>query len=193
MPPAIDKTLWWTAYERTVLYLPHVALAVVLLIVFWFLAIGVARLIDRAGTARHMAADALLILSRGAKLSVQALGLVTAMGTLGINVTALVAGLGLTGFAVGFALKDIISNTLAGILILIYKPFQRQDRISVVLAPSNLEGHVVQVNLRYTTLQLPDRKILIPNANLFTNPIMVFQAPAAESAPPAGGAAAPTP
>jgi small-conductance mechanosensitive channel len=47
----------------------------------------------------------------------------------------------------------------------------------------NLEGHVVHIDLRYTTLQLPDRKILIPNANLFTNAIMVFQSPPAEAAP----------
>ncbi|HEV3415518.1 MAG TPA: mechanosensitive ion channel domain-containing protein, partial [Pirellulales bacterium] len=157
--------------------------AVVLLLVFWLVAIGVERLIQRAGEARRVASDAMFILSRAAKLSLLAVGLVTALGTLGINVTALVTGLGLTGFAVGFALKDIISNTLAGILILIYKPFQRQDRILVPSVPVNLEGHVVQVDLRYTTLQLPDRKILIPNANLFTNPIMVFQAPAAEAAP----------
>jgi small conductance mechanosensitive channel len=176
----VDETVWKAAVERAVLYVPNVATAVVLLLVFWLVATGVERLIQRAGEVRKVASDAMFILSRAAKLSLLAVGLVTALGTLGINVTALVTGLGLTGFAVGFALKDIISNTLAGILILIYKPFQRQDRILVPSVPVNLEGHVVQVDLRYTTLQLPDRKILIPNANLFTNPIMVFQAPAAE-------------
>jgi small conductance mechanosensitive channel len=178
---AIDETVWKTAAERAVLYAPQVATAIVLLIVFWIVAIGVERLIQRAGDTRKLHGDALFVLSRAAKLSLLAVGVVTALGTMGVDVTALVTGLGLTGFAVGFALKDIISNSLAGILILIYKPFQRQDRIAVVAVPSNLEGHVVHVDLRYTTLQLPDRKILIPNATLFTNPIMVFQAPPADA------------
>lgn len=184
MPFKIDEAVWRSAIERAVLYAPRVATAIVLLVVFWFVARGVERLIQRVGEARKVASDALFVLSRAAKLSLLAVGVITALGTLGVDVTAMVTGLGLTGFAVGFALKDIISNSLAGILILIYKPFQRQDRISVPGAPMNLEGHVVHIDLRYTTLQLPDRKILIPNANLFTNAIMVFQAPPAE-APPA--------
>jgi small-conductance mechanosensitive channel len=178
---AFDEAVWRAAAERGVLYAPRVATAIVLFAVFWLVARGVEGLIQRAGAARRVASDAMFVLSRGAKLALLAVGVVTALGTLGVDVTAMVTGLGLTGFAVGFALKDIISNSLAGILILIYKPFQRQDRIFVPSVPVNLEGHVVQVDLRYTTLQLPDRKILIPNANLFTNAIMVFQAPPAEA------------
>ncbi|HEY2149066.1 MAG TPA: mechanosensitive ion channel domain-containing protein [Pirellulales bacterium] len=182
----IDEKVWQSAVERVVLFVPHLATAIVLLIVFWIAARVVAGLIERFGAARKMAGDAMFVLSRAAKLSLLAVGVITALGTIGVDVTAMVAGLGLTGFAVGFALKDIISNSLAGILILIYKPFQRQDRILIPAAPVNLEGHVVHIDLRYTTLQLPDRKVLIPNANLFTNPIMVFQAP-----PPEAPAAAP--
>ena len=44
-------------------------------------------------------------------------GFVTALGSVGVDVSALVAGLGLTGFALGFALKDTISNLLSGVLI----------------------------------------------------------------------------
>ena len=55
-----------------------------------------------------------------AKLSLIVFGLVTALGTAGVNVSALVAGLGLTGFALGFAFRDVLSNLLAGVLILLY-------------------------------------------------------------------------
>ncbi len=72
-------------------------------------------------------------------------------------------------FALSFSFKDVISNALAGILILIYEPFRRQDRISVTA----LEGIVVRIDLRYTTLQTDDQQILIPNSTLFTNPIIV--------------------
>jgi len=165
------------------LFLPRAATAGLLLLVFWLVAGMVERLIQRTGEARKIAGDAMYVMSRTAKLTLICVGVVTALGTLGIDVTALVTGLGLTGFAVGIALKDIISNLLAGILILIYKPFQRNDRIMVLFTPTNLEGHVSHVDLRYTTLELPDRRILIPNSNLFTNPITVFRtaAPATEA------------
>jgi len=99
-------------------------------------------------------------------------GAVTALGTLGINVSALVAGLGLVGFALGFALMDIISNLLAWTLILIYRPFQHNDHISV----AGFEGIVTEIDLRYITLQAEGKKILIPNSKLFTNAISVLDA-----------------
>jgi small-conductance mechanosensitive channel len=82
-----------------------------------------------------------------------------------------VAGLGLTGFALGFALKDTISNLLSGILILLYQPFKIGNTIKV----SGYEGDVVSIDLRYTELNSEGNKILIPNSKLFTDPIIVLQ------------------
>lgn len=97
------------------------------------------------------------------------IGLITALGTLGVDVTAMVAGLGLTGFALGFALKDALSNLLAGILILFYRPFHCGDRIRV----SGCEGVVMDIDLRYTKLDGGDEEFLIPNSKCFTNWIAV--------------------
>jgi small-conductance mechanosensitive channel len=108
-----------------------------------------------------------------AKLALLLFGLVTALGTAGVNISALVAGLGLTGFALGFAFRDVLSNLLAGILLLLYRPFARGQRISV----TGLEGIVTHIDLRYTNLDCDGNLVLIPNSNLFTNPITVFQAP----------------
>ena len=80
-------------------------------------------------------------------------------------------GLGLTGFALGFAFRDVLSNLLAGVLILLYRPFARGDRISV----TGLEGVVTHIDLRYTNLEHEGNLMLIPNSNLFTNPITVFR------------------
>ena len=96
-------------------------------------------------------------------------GAVTALGTAGVDVAALVAGLGLTGFALGFAFKDIISNVLSGILIIVYKPFDYDDHIKV----SSFEGTVTSIDLRYTQLEADGRKIFVPNSMLFTNAITV--------------------
>lgn len=99
-------------------------------------------------------------------------GAVTAIGTVGVNVSALVAGLGLTGFALGFALKDILSNLMSGVLILLYRPFRINDRITV----TGLEGRVTEIDLRYTRLEKGDQTYLIPNSLLITNTIGLTQA-----------------
>ena len=95
------------------------------------------------------------------------------MGTLGVNIGAMVAGLGLTGFALGLALRDILSNVVSGVLVLLYRPFKRDDRITV----SGFEGTVVSVDLRYTILKTENGKVLIPNATLFTQNVLVGEAP----------------
>jgi small-conductance mechanosensitive channel len=150
--------------------LPRLGAALAILAV----AIAIGRLVtqvaQRLGRLRQVDPDLVEFLARVGRMTCVALGIVTALGTLGVHVGALVAGLGLTGFALGFALKDIISNLLAGVLILLYKPFHRGDRIEV----AGSAGVVINVDLRYTVLQgdTGDR-VLVPNASLFTNVIRV--------------------
>ena len=86
-----------------------------------------------------------------------------------VDVTALVAGLGLTGFALGFALKDLISNLLAGVLLLLYRPFQRGDHIDV----AGFSGFVREIDLRYTTLEEEEKIYLVPNSLLLSKGIKV--------------------
>jgi small-conductance mechanosensitive channel len=119
-------------------------------------------------------AGLLQLLGRTVKIAILTFGIATALGTVGVNVSALVAGLGLTGFALGFAFRDVLSNLLAGVLLLLFRPFAIGDRISV----TGLEGEVVNIDLRYTVLQQPEKIVLIPNSNLFTNPIVVDGRPA---------------
>ena len=87
------------------------------------------------------------------------------------------ASLGLTGFAVGFALKDSISNLLSGVLILIHRPFSVGDTIKV----KTFEGLVSAIDLRYTQLERDGEKILVPNSLLFTNPISIQSGSANEN------------
>lgn len=109
--------------------------------------------------------EVLTLIGSIARIALLVFGFVTAMGTLGINVSALVAGLGLTGFALGFAFRDALSNVLAGIMILMYHPFMRGDYIAII----GLEGRVIRIDLRYTTLENESKIFLIPNSILLTN------------------------
>ncbi|HLK48318.1 MAG TPA: mechanosensitive ion channel domain-containing protein [Bryobacteraceae bacterium] len=141
----------------------------VILIGFWIAAKIAEYLVCRIRRRMPHNAPLLALLGRMTKIAIVIVGFATALGTMGINVSALVAGLGLTGFALGFAFRDVLSNLLAGILLLLFRPFGINDQISV----SGLEGRVVNIDLRYTVLQQPDKTVLIPNSNLFTNPILV--------------------
>ena len=103
-------------------------------------------------------------------ISIIIFGVLTALGTLGIDTNALVAGLGLTGFALGLALRDSIANLIAGVMILIYHPFQRTDRIWV----DDQEGEVQNITLRYTELRSEGKTILIPNSIVFAKTVIVY-------------------
>lgn len=148
--------------------------SIVVFAVFWLAASIVGRILgrftDRADSARRDVIRLGVQTIRGVILVV---GLITALGTAGVNVSALVASLGLTGFALGFAFKDALSNILAGAMILFYRPFQRGERIAV----TNFEGVVTGVDFRYTTLQGDGKKYLIPNATMLSNVITVSPPP----------------
>jgi small-conductance mechanosensitive channel len=159
--------------RQAVAWAPSVGVALGLLVFFSLLArlahFAVVRLVRRRRA--HVALGELL--ASVAHVSLNALGIITALGTLGVNITGIVAGLGLTGFALGFALKDSISNLLAGVMILLYRPFEVGDRIDV----SGLAGTVVHVDLRYTELDNERERILVPNSKMLTDPIRVAKPP----------------
>jgi small-conductance mechanosensitive channel len=157
--------------DEASLWMPRVFGVVVILSIFFIVTKILKRII--ISTAEKMNLDGSLtsLLARSSSIILALFGLITALGTIGINVSALVAGLGLTGFALGFALKDTISNLLSGILILLYQPFVKGNRIKI----SGYEGVVISIDLRYTELDFEGDKILIPNSKLFTDPITVVQ------------------
>jgi small-conductance mechanosensitive channel len=81
--------------------------------------------------------------------------------------------LGIGGVAIGFAFRDVLQNLLAGILILLTRPFRIGDQIRQV----DVEGTVEDVWVRATVQRTYDnRRILIPNASLFTSQIEVITA-----------------
>jgi len=157
------------AWSQAVVWVPTVLVALGLVLLFSILSraahFAVLRVVQR--TRAHGPLGELL--AGVARISLLGLGLVTALGTLGVNIMGIVAGLGLTGFALGFALKDSIANLLAGVLILLYRPFEVGDTIDV----SGFAGKVITVNLRYTELDAGAQLLLVPNSKLLTDPIRV--------------------
>jgi small conductance mechanosensitive channel len=93
---------------------------------------------------------------------------VLALAVLGVNVSALVTSLGLTSLALGFALKDVIEQTVTGTLLLLIRPFNIGDVIEL----DGVEGVVTAVGLRTTELRTGDGvHVLIPNNKVYQSVI----------------------
>ena len=104
-----------------------------------------------------------------ARYAIITAGLITGLGTMGIDVSALIAGLGLAGFALGYACRDALSNLLAGVLIILYQPFKPGQMVTV----SGQTGEVKSIDFRYTVLDVEGKTVLVPNSAVFGSVIII--------------------
>ena len=93
-----------------------------------------------------------------------------------INVTALVAALGVGGLAISLAAQDTLSNVIAGIMIMFDQPFRVGDRIEI--QGLGTWGDVVDIGLRSTRIRTRDnRLVIIPNNSISTDQIVNYSYP----------------
>lgn len=97
------------------------------------------------------------------------LGLLVILQTIGIDLTALSILTGAVGLGIGFGLQNIASNFISGIIILFERPVRIGDRIAV----GDVEGDVVRIGARSTTVLTNDNiDIIIPNSKLITENVV---------------------
>ena len=117
-------------------------------------------------------------LYRAASVALWAVIILTAANELGINVTGIVAALGIVGLAMAFAAQDTIENIIAGIFIMVDRPFREGDRILLPKKIGSLYsswGDVTEIGLRTTRVRSTDGVLLtIPNKNLTKDTIANF-------------------
>lgn len=147
--------------------LPGVIAGLVIIAVFLVAAAAVRRIFRRV--AQRIDPEKRPLAGQTLRYAIVAVGLITGLGTMGIDVSALIAGLGLTGFALGFAFRDALSNLLAGVLIILYQPFKPGDTITV----SGYTGKIVGINFRYAVLDSEGKTVLVPNKTIFGTVIVV--------------------
>ena len=117
------------------------------------------------------------LLDKFSGAAIYATAAVLAMDILGINVMPFIAGAGVAGIAIGFAAKDTLSNLIAGVLLIIDRPFEIGDRIEVWSAPSGSAtwGDVLDIGLRATKIKTTDNiVIIIPNNEIMTRDIVNY-------------------
>jgi len=96
--------------------------------------------------------------------TVMAIGVLMALSQVGISLAPMLAGLGVAGFIVGFALQDSLGNFAAGAMILIYRPFDVDDFVEVTGA----SGLVKKMNLVSTTiLTFDNQTLVVPNSKIW--------------------------
>jgi small-conductance mechanosensitive channel len=90
-----------------------------------------------------------------------------ALQNIGIELSMLIAAFGVTGIVLSYGMKDIVANFIASILILGYKHIKINDYIKI----KDWEGKVIDINLRYTTLEHQNMIIYVPNIVLYTSTV----------------------
>jgi small-conductance mechanosensitive channel len=152
--------------ESAIRIVPRVLAALLVLGLFWALAYGLRALLRMLLTRMVANRTVESLVKQTTFYAVWTLGLIVAVDALGFQPQTVVTGLGLTGLALGFALKDIISNFVSGLLILALRPFHLGDQIVV----GETEGTVERIELRATAIRTYDgRLVLVPNAEVFTS------------------------
>ncbi|HSB08240.1 MAG TPA: mechanosensitive ion channel domain-containing protein [Blastocatellia bacterium] len=137
----------------------------------------VSRLSKRWLTAvlnRSRIRDDLLLKSfflRSIALTIAAATALAALANLGVEVISIVAGLGVTGLILGFALRDTLSNFAAGLLLLIYRPFRAGHLIEVETAQGVVEELTI-VNMQMTTTD--GVRVIMPNSRVWGSKIVNY-------------------
>ncbi len=138
------------------------------LIIAW-IAVSARAGVRRAMLGARAPANALVLAERVTQLTIVGLGLVLALAILGVQLTALTALVGLAAIAFSLSVQDITRSLLAGLYLLVERPFQVGDTVEI----SGQGGIVQDVGIRATTLLAENGdRIIIPNLMLFTGTIV---------------------
>lgn len=170
------KDVYTTVHEMAAHFwerLPYLLIAFTVFIIFWLISkvfkyFVVKTLSGRAKRKQNL----VLVLNRIGSTFIVFIGFMIALviAIPGFTPAQLISALGIGSVAIGFAFKDIFQNMLSGILILLSEPFRIGDEI----VTGTFTGVVEDIQIRATYIRTGDgRRIVIPNANLFTNPVTV--------------------
>lgn len=159
-----------TFVDAFILGIPNLLTALAIFIVSLYIARIVSNLLRRVLNRRKAPAGVTHLLAQLALWTIVIAGTITALQRF-FDVTAFLAGLGILGFTVGFALQDVMKNFASGIILLLQQPFHVGETIGV----KGFDGLVLAIDLRSTEMRATDGRIIImPNAEVLANPIINY-------------------
>jgi len=152
-----------TAVDLSIRYGPKVFIALIILVVGFFVARWVGRIFERSLNKMNLEPPVRILLLRLIRLLVMALFILMALTNLEINLLPLIAGLSVAGAGIALAMQGVLGNLAAGLTILITKPFRVEEYIQL----QGVEGQVTAIELFATTLVHADKsRVVIPNRKI---------------------------
>ena len=144
--------------------LPSLVGALIVVAITWGVAKGVRYVAYSWAKQTEGDSNTELLIGRLSYGGVWVIGIVIALGVMGLDFGALLGALGLTSVAIGFSLKDVLSNYISGVILLAARPFRINDQVVI----EDYEGTITQIQLRATTMRTYDgRVVYIPNQEVF--------------------------
>jgi small conductance mechanosensitive channel len=159
--------------QEVTLFILKILYVFLIFVIGWYLANRLSKTIKNAMLRANIDKGIVSFINSASKTLFKIVVLLIILSTLGLDTSALTATLGVGAVAIGFAMKDSLSNVASGVLIIINKPFKISDYLKI----DNLEGTVVKIEILFTTLVTSDNKeIIIPNSNLISKNIVNYNA-----------------
>jgi small conductance mechanosensitive channel len=143
-------------------WLLRIFLVLLILFTFWQISKVTQKAVRHGLKSAHVRVSYLLkeMIEASVRNLVMLIGLLIAISQLGVSLAPLLAGLGIAGFIIGFALQDSLANFASGMLILLYRPFDVGD----VVESGGVSGRVSAMSLVNTTFHtLDNQKLIVPN------------------------------
>jgi len=158
--------------DAIILKLPNLVMAILVVILFYFLAKGIRKLLRNTLLKKISQVSIQEIIAKVIFVSILLIGFFIALGVLDLDkvLTSILAGAGVVGLAIGLALQGTLSNTFGGLIL----SFMPQLKIDDFIQADGISGSVTEISLRNIILKKPDNTIVvIPNSKFiegsFTN------------------------
>lgn len=154
-------------------FIPHLITAIIIFAASLLGATPISRSVEEWARRRVQDPEIEKLLGRLARWSVWIVGTLLALDQVNFDVTGFVAGLGIAGLTIGFALQDVARNFVAGILLLVRQPFNIGDAVQI----AGFDGSVLEIKARDTVLKTWDGEmVILSNTSVFENPIINYSA-----------------
>ena len=152
-----------------ILWSPRLLGAVILALIFWPLARLARRSAQWATSSKRLDPNMRQLIIAVAFYSVWAMGLLAILSALGIDSVSIATTVGVSGFILGFAFKDILAHFFAGMMLLL----ERQFSIGGQIVVGDYEGTVERIDLRALQLRTYDNRLVtIPNGQVFNSAVV---------------------
>jgi small conductance mechanosensitive channel len=164
------ENFWPNFVESFISGIPNLLTALAIFVASLYLARILSNLLRRMLQQRRAPVGVTHLLAQLILWSIAMAGTITALQRF-FDVTAFLAGLGILGFTIGFALQDIMKNFASGVILLLQQPFHVGETIGV----KGFDGTVLAIDLRATEMRAADgRVVILPNAEVLANPIINY-------------------